>query len=100
MLLFGEKMSDYRVTKGEAKEDQLTSAIEKVTAQAPSSLYLALALGSMVVSVACHLSGRKHESLFVGQWAAPFLLMGIYNKMVKQHGSDSSQTADSAPGDL
>jgi hypothetical protein len=26
----------------------------------------------------------------VGQWAAPFLIMGTYNKMVKQHGSDAS----------
>ena len=26
--------------------------------------------------------------MFVGQWAAPFLLLGIYNKLVKQHGSD------------
>jgi len=25
----------------------------------------------------------------VGQWVAPFLLLGIYNKMVKQHGSDA-----------
>jgi hypothetical protein len=83
-------MSDYRVSKGEVQEDQVTSAIEKVTAQAPSSLYLGLALGSMAVSIALQLSNRKHESLFVGQWAAPFLLMGIYNKMVKQHGSDAS----------
>jgi hypothetical protein len=83
-------MSDYRVNKGEASEDQVTSAIEKVTSQAPSSLYLGLALGSMAVSIALHLSNKKHESLFVGQWAAPFLLMGIYNKMVKQHGSDAS----------
>jgi hypothetical protein len=36
-------------------------------------------------------AGRRHESLFVGQWAAPFLLMGIYNKMVKQHGSDAAR---------
>ena len=83
-------MSDYRVSKGEAQEDQVTSAIEKVTSQAPSSLYLGLALGSMAVSVGLHLSGKKHESLFIGQWAAPFLLMGIYNKMVKQHGSDAT----------
>jgi hypothetical protein len=83
-------MTDYRVNRGEVREDQLTSAIEKVTSQAPSSLYLGLALGSMAVSVALHLSGRKHESLFVGQWAAPLLLMGIYNKMVKQHGSDAT----------
>ena len=87
-------MSDYRVSKGEAREDQVTSAIEKVTSQAPSSLYLGLALGSMAVSVALHLSGKKHESLFIGQWAAPFLLMGIYNKMVKQHGSDATSESD------
>jgi len=84
-------MVDYRVNKGEVHEDQLTCAIEKVTSQAPSSLYLALALGSMAVSVGLQISGKKHGSLFVGQWAAPLLLMGIYNKMVKQHGSDASQ---------
>jgi len=31
----------------------------------------------------------------VGQWAAPFLLLGIYNKMVKQHGSDSTARQES-----
>lgn len=82
-------MTDYRVSKGEGREDQVTSAIEKVTSQAPSSIYLGLAVGSMAVSVALQLSGRKQEALFVGQWAAPLLLMGIYNKMVKQHGSDA-----------
>lgn len=87
-------MTDFRVSKGEAREDQVTSAIEKVTSQAPSSLYLALALASMAVSVGLQVSGRKHESLFVGQWAAPFLLMGIYNKMVKQHGSDAAKERD------
>jgi hypothetical protein len=90
-------MSDYRVGKGEAREDQVTSAIEKVTSQAPSSLFLGLALGSMAVSIALHLSNKKHESLFVGQWAAPFLLMGIYNKMVKQHGSDASEESSDYP---
>ncbi len=83
-------MTDYRVTKGEAKEDQITAAIEKVTAQIPSSAYLGLALGSMAVSVALQLSNRKHEALFVGQWAAPLLILGINNQLVKQHGSDSS----------
>ena len=29
-------------------------------------------------------------ALFVGQWAAPFLIMGNYNKLVKQHGSDAT----------
>jgi hypothetical protein len=32
---------------------------------------------------------RKHQdALFVGQWVAPFLILGLYNKSVKQHGSD------------
>jgi len=84
-------LTDYRVNKGEAREDQVTAAIEKVTAQVPSSAFLGFALTSMGVSLGLHFSGRKHEALFVGQWAAPFLLLGIYNKLVKQHGSDAVQ---------
>lgn len=88
-------MTDYRVSKGEAREDQLTAAIEKVTSQAPSSLFLGLALGSMALSLGLHLANRKHEALYVGQWAAPFLVIGIYNKLVKQHGSDGAHMESS-----
>ena len=31
---------------------------------------------------------RREDGLFVGQWAAPFLLIGVYNKLVKVAGSD------------
>jgi hypothetical protein len=44
----------------------------------------------MAVSAAMQMLGNKHVSLFVGQWAPSFLLLGIYNKLVKQHGSDFS----------
>ena len=84
-------MTDYRVTKGEAQEDQVTAAIEKVTAQVPSSAYLAAAVGSMGVSIALQAAGKNHAALFVGQWAAPLLIMGLYNKMVKIHGSDGTK---------
>lgn len=84
-----KKMTDYRVNAGEAQEDQVTAAIEKYTAQLPSSAYLALAIASMAASVTFKIAKRDHASLFVGQWAAPLLIMGIYNKMVKQHGSDA-----------
>jgi integrase len=40
----------------------------------------------MAAAAILRMAGKKHASLFVGQWAAPFLLMGVYNKMVKQHG--------------
>jgi len=81
-------MADYRVNRGESQEDQFTAAIESTTSRVPSSAFLALALASMAVSATFQAMSRKHESLFIGQWAAPFLLLGIYNKMVKQHGSD------------
>jgi hypothetical protein len=83
-------MTDYRVAKGEVQEDQITAALEKCTAQVPSSAYLALALASMTVSAGLSAARKSHAALFVGQWAAPFLLIGIYNKLVKLHGSDSS----------
>ena len=87
-------MTDYRVGKGEVQEDQVTGAIEKITSQVPSSAFLGFALASMGVSLGLHFSGRKHEALFVGQWAAPFLLLGIYNKLVKQHGSDAEAASE------
>jgi hypothetical protein len=87
-------MTDYRVGRGEAQEDQVTAAIEKSTAKIPSSAYLALAVGAMAVSAVMQATNKKHASIFVGQWAAPFLLLGIYNKLVKQHGSDGSRKAD------
>jgi hypothetical protein len=83
-------MTDYRVTKGEAQEDQITASIEKFTSQIPSSAYLAAALASMAVSVSFKAAKRTDTALFVGQWAAPFLILGIYNKLVKIHGSDGT----------
>jgi hypothetical protein len=72
-----------------AHEDNVTGMIESQTSQIPSYAYLGAALGSMAVSAILRMAGKKDASLFVGQWAAPFLLMGVYNKMVKQHGSDA-----------
>lgn len=70
------------------QEGKTTEAIEEQTAKLPSGLFLAAAVGSMGLSLMLCLAGRKHGSLFIGQWAAPFLLLGIYNKMVKQQGHD------------
>lgn len=88
-------MTDYRVAPGEAQEDQVTASIEKFTSKVPSSIFLAAAIASILGSVSFQAAGKKHEALFVGQWVAPFLLLGIYNKMVKQHGSDATGKGDS-----
>jgi hypothetical protein len=70
------------------REDRVTSAIETQTAKIPSSGYLAAAIGSMGASALLKILGKDEWALFVGQWAPAFLIMGVYNKMVKQHGSD------------
>jgi hypothetical protein len=71
------------------REDRFTGAIESQTSKAPSSLFLGLALGSIAASFVLKIVRKDDWALFVGQWAAPFLIMGNYNKMVKQHGSDA-----------
>ena len=83
-------MTDYRVAAGESQEDQVTAAIEQYTSKAPSSAFLALAIGAIAGSLVFQAAKKEHAALFVGQWFGPFLLLGIYNKMVKQHGSDAS----------
>ncbi len=89
-------MTDYRVAAGEAQEDQVTAAIEKVTSQVPSSVFLGAAIFSIVGSIAFQAAKKQHEALFVGQWVAPLLILGLYNKMVKQHGSDATSRGGSA----
>lgn len=72
----------------ERTEGRLAKTIERQTAKLPSDAFLWAAVGSMGVSAALQAAGNKHASLFVGQWAPAFLLLGIYNKLVKQLGSD------------
>jgi len=81
---------DTRVQIGETGEDRLTGALEAQTSKIPSSTFLGLAIGSMVVSLTLKMMRKDDWAFFVGQWAAPFLIMGNYNKMVKQHGNGAA----------
>jgi hypothetical protein len=74
-------------------EGQVAKAIEKQTAKLPSDAFLWMAVGSMAVSATMRLMGGSNASLFVGQWAPTFLLLGVYNKLVKQLGSDRTEPA-------
>jgi hypothetical protein len=69
-------------------EGKMARAIEEQTAKLPSDSFLWAAVASMGVALALQLSGKKPASLFIGQWAAPFLLFGVYNKLVKVAGTD------------
>lgn len=69
-------------------EGKFTKEIESLSAKVPSVVYLTAALASMAGSLTLKCMGRKSSALFIGQWAAPFLLLGIYNKIVKTEGHD------------
>lgn len=73
------------------KEGTITKQIEKQTAKIPSDVFLYSAIAMMGVALTFKLMGRNrddHRSLFFGQWVAPLLLFGIYNKIVKTQGHD------------
>ncbi len=70
------------------KEGKTAEEIEDYTAEIPSDAYLWTAFGVMGVSLTLKLIEKNDYALFVGQWAAPILLMGVYNKIVKVEGSD------------
>lgn len=72
------------------QEGPLAKTIEQQTAKLPSDTFLWAALGSMGVSAVLQMMGKKQASLFVGDWVAPFLLFGVYNKIVKLQGSDKT----------
>ncbi len=92
------------------REGRIAKAIEKRTAKIPSDVFLWAAGGAILGSFALQAMdlGRPmripmrmryrspfgspfaHLSLFVGQWAPTFLLLGVYNKLVKTLGSQSA----------
>jgi hypothetical protein len=69
-------------------EGAVAKTIEEQTAKLPSDWFLWAAIASMGAAAALQLSRKQSASLFIGQWAAPFLLFGVYNKIVKTAGSD------------
>jgi hypothetical protein len=72
----------------EHSEGTVARTIEQQTAKLPSDVFLWAALGSIGTAAVLRLMGKKNASLFVGDWVAPFMLFGVYNKIVKTQGSD------------
>ena len=69
-------------------EGPVARRIENYTAQVPSDWFLWAAGASIVGSLTLHVLNRKEDAQFVGQWVAPFMRLGVYNKIVKVVGSD------------
>jgi hypothetical protein len=81
-------------------EGRVARAIEHQTARWPSDIFLwasgAAILGSLTLEAMQRRrmtffdmpTRRGQLGLFIGQWAPTFLLLGLYNKLVKVAGSD------------
>jgi hypothetical protein len=75
-------------------EDQFTKTIESYTAAVPSTGYLAVAIGAMALSLACQVAGRGKWGNFIAQWVPTWLIIGLYNRLVKLEGHDRGRDDD------
>ncbi|HET7394130.1 MAG TPA: hypothetical protein VFK25_10080 [Candidatus Binatia bacterium] len=69
-------------------EDEFTKSVEEYTAAIPSSAYLGVAVGAMGLSLLCQMTGRGKWGNFIAQWVPTWLIIGLYNKIVKVEGHD------------
>ena len=78
-----------QITSEKIKEGPVAKAIETQTAKLPSDLFLWTAAGFWISSLVLHSMGKKSTALMVGQCISPVLIMGLYDKLVKQAGHDA-----------
>jgi hypothetical protein len=60
--------------------------VEHQAAKIPSDVFLFASFCAMGIALAAEVTGRMRTSRFVGMWAGPLLIMGVYNKLVKAFG--------------
>ncbi len=77
-----------RAREGRHAEGRVARMIEGQTVKIPSDVFLWAAVASMGAAFVLEMTDRHEKSQFVGAWAAPFLLFGLYNKLVKVVGSE------------
>jgi hypothetical protein len=75
-------------TRKNYPERKEAGPIERQTAKLPSDFFLWAAGGSIIGSLVLKSLKRDEDAVFVGQWAPTFLILGIFNKLVKLQGSE------------
>jgi hypothetical protein len=83
--MFNDQRMNEAVQHGEG---EVARTIEGQTAKLPSDLFLWAGVGFLGTAALMSAVGRRHGGLQMGQFAAPLLIMGLYNKLVKVAGSD------------
>lgn len=74
----------------EHREGPVARTIEQQTARLPSDTFLWAAFGSIGVSLIFQMAKKTDVANFIGHWAPTFLMLGLYNKLVKLQGSDQA----------
>jgi hypothetical protein len=74
----------------EHREGPVARTIEQQTAKLPSDTFLWAAVGSIAGSLTLMAMGQEKRANFIGQWVPTLLILGLYNKMVKLHGSEAA----------
>jgi hypothetical protein len=67
------------------KEDAVTTKIEDTTKEIPSGTFLAASVACIGFSALLAITGKTKAANFVGLWVPTILIMGLYNKLVKEH---------------
>jgi hypothetical protein len=75
-------------------EDRFTKSVEEYTSAIPSSAYLGVALSAMALSLVCQATGRGKWGNFIAQWVPTWLIIGVYNKLVKLEGHDQTDSEE------
>jgi hypothetical protein len=84
-----EDASRVRIGDSPSKnEGQFTKFIEDYTSSIPSSAYFGVALGAMAVSLIAETRGHGKWGNFIAQWVPTWLMIGVYNKIVKLQDHD------------
>lgn len=73
----------------EFREGPIARGLEHQTAKIPSDVWLWAAFASIGAALGFQIAGKETHANFLGHWAPTFLLLGVYNKLVKLHGSDA-----------
>lgn len=73
-------------------EDIVSGTIQSQIVKLPSDAFLWMAVASIGGSLVLQVMGKREQSLFVGQWAPTFMILGVLDKLIRIAGSSREIT--------
>jgi hypothetical protein len=91
-----ERVAEESDSQPASKEDRFTKSVEEYTSAIPSSAYLGVAIAAMALSLLCQATGRGKWGNFIAQWVPTWLIIGLYNKLVRLEGRDHTDFGETS----